>query len=181
MIVRKTQIISEKILADGQFEPCNEIRRVAALAVFKNPFAGRFQRDLSELFDMGGKLGEMLASDACERLGLPAVSYGKATIVGAGGDVEHGGAVIHPRLGKPMRAATKGGKAVISSNVKIGGPGTAIDVPLGHKDNAWSFDHFDTMTVMLPDAPMPEEIVLIIAFSSGGRPIPRCGEGPVVD
>ncbi len=181
MKVRKTQFISETILADSTYEPCTEIRRVAALAIFRNPFAGQYGRDLSPLFDIGGKLGEMLANDACERLGLPPVTYGKAAIVGVDGDMEHGGAVIHPKLGKPMRAATKGGKSVIPSNVKIGCPGCAIDVPLGHKDNAWSFDHFDTMTVMVPDAPRPDEIVLVIAFASGGRPIPRCGTGPVVD
>jgi hypothetical protein len=179
MDVRKTQFVMETVHADGLYEPCDEIRRVAALAVFRNPFAGKFAQDLSPLFDIGGQLGDLLASDACERLGLPAVSYGKAAIVGVDGDMEHGGAAIHPKLGMPMRAATNGGKSVIPSNVKIGCPGCAIDVPLGHKDNAWSFDHFDTMTLMVPDAPRPDEIVIILAFASGGRPIPRCGKGPV--
>jgi hypothetical protein len=181
MIARKIQFISETVHADGHYEPSAEVRRIAALAVFRNPFAGKFEKDLSQLFDIGGKLGELLASDACERLGAPVVSYGKAAIVGINGDMEHGGAVIHPKLGKPMRAATQGGKSVIPSNVKIGCPGCVIDVPVGHKDNVWSFDHFDTMTVMVPDAPRPDEIVLVMAFASGGRPIPRCSAGPVVD
>jgi len=93
--------------------------------------------------------------------------------------MEHGGACIHPMLGKPMRAAAGGGKAVISSNVKIASAGTALDMPLGHKDEAWSFDHFDTMTLCVADAPRLDEIVVMLAFADGGRPVPRCGSGPV--
>jgi len=113
-----------------------------------------------------------------ERISEKAV-FGKAAIVGASGDMEHGGAVIHPRLGAPMRAAAGGGAAVISSNVKIGAVGASIDLPLGHKDNPWSFDHFDTMTLSVPDGPAPDEIVMFIAYANRGRPIPRCGSGPV--
>ena len=87
--------------------------------------------------------------------------------------------MIHPRLGKPMREAVGGGEAIISSNVKIGGPGTSIDVPLAHKDNIWSFDHLDTMTIWSNDAPRPNEIVVIMAISDGGRPHPRVGKGRV--
>ena len=109
----------------------------------------------------------------------PVVSYGKAALVGVMGDLEHGGAMIHPKLGAPMRAAVGGGQSVIPSNAKIGSPGTSIDIPLGHKDNPWSFDHFDTLTVMIADAPRPDEIVLCVAYADGGRPHPRCGSGPV--
>jgi hypothetical protein len=108
------------------------------------------------------------------------VSYGKAAIVGVAGDMEHGGAVIHLKLGAPMRAACGGGQAVIASNVRLGALGASIDLPLGHKDNPWSFDHFDTMTLCVPDGPRPDEIVVCIAYADGGRPIPRCGSGPVV-
>src|SRR5262249_12156367 len=75
----------------------------------------------------------------------------------------------HPRLGQPMREAVGGGQAIISSNVKIGGPGTSIDVPLAHKDNIWSFDHLATLTISSDDAPRPDEIVVIMAISDGGR------------
>jgi hypothetical protein len=81
-------------------------------------------------------------------------------------------------LGKPMRGAICGGKAVIPSNVKVAAVGASIDVPLGHKDEAWSFDHFDTMTVMVADAPSPDEIAIVLAFADGGRPIPRCSSAP---
>lgn len=181
MHVRKTLVIREVITADAYGEPCTPIVRVAAMAVFVNPFAGRMVADLTPLFDIGRALGEELARDALEVLGGPPVSYGKAAIVGVNGDMEHGGAVIHPKLGAPMRAAAGGGKALIPSNAKVAAAGTPIDLPLGHKDEAWSFDHFDTMTVMVADAPRPDEIVLCLAYADGGRPNPRCGSGPITD
>lgn len=179
MNVRKTVFIKETIETDGVGEPCDPVTRVAAIAVVRNPFAGRFVADLSPLFDIGGRLGETLMADAVAMLSAAPVSYGKAAIVGVAGDLEHGGAMIHPKLGKPMRAAVGGGAALIPSNAKIAAVGAAIDVPLGHKDEAWSFDHFDTMTVMIADAPRPEEIVLCMAVADGGRPLPRVGSGPV--
>ena len=177
--VRKTVTLHELIEADSFGEPCEPVSRVAVAAVFKNPLAGRFERDLSSLFEIGAELGEQLAGQAIGLLNHPPVSYGKAAIVGISGDMEHGGAVIHPRLGAPMRAVAGGGEAVIPSNVKIGPVGASIDLPLGHKDNAWSFDHFDTMTLCVPDGPAPDEIVMFLAYADRGRPIPRCGSGPV--
>ncbi len=147
----------------------------------KNPFAGRFVEDLSSLFDLGGELGERLMGEAVAMLAGPPVSYGKAAIVGIAGDMEHGGAMIHPKLGKPMRSAVGGGKSLIPSNVKIGTVGVPIDIPLGHKDEAWSFDHFDTLTLMIADAPRPDEIVVCMAVSDGARPHPRVGSGPITD
>jgi hypothetical protein len=94
--------------------------------------------------------------------------------------MELGAACVHPKLGRPMRAAVGGGEALIPSNVKVGPAGTAIDVPLGHKDNPWSFDHFDTMTLTVPDAPRPGEILIAMAIADGGRPRPRSGEGRIV-
>ena len=120
-------------------------------------------------------------NDAVAMLGGPAVSYGKAAIVGTAGDLEHGGAMIHPKLGKPMRRAVGGGEALIPSNAKVAPPGTPIDLPLGHTDVAWSFDHFDTIPVMIADAPRADEIVLCMAVADGGRPHPRVGSGPITD
>ena len=181
MEVRKTMLIKETIEADGFGKPCDPITRVAALAVIQNPLAGHFVEDLSSLFDIGGELGERLLGDAVKMLSGSPVSYGKAAIVGLAGDMEHGGAMIHPKLGKPMRSAVGGGKALIPSNAKVAGAGVSIDLPLGHKDEAWSFDHFDTMTVMVADAPRPDEIVLCMAVSDGSRPHPRVGSGPITD
>lgn len=177
--IRKTLLIRELIRADSYATPCDPICRVAALAVIGNPLAGRYEASLSPLFEIGAQLGQLLAEEAAGQLNGPAVSYGKAAIVGSNGDMEHGGAVIHPRLGAPMRAAVGGGEAVIPSNVKVGTPGAAIDVPLGHKDNPWSFDHFDTLTVSVPDGPRADELVIIVAYADGGRVLPRCGTGPI--
>ena len=178
---RKTLLIRETISADEFGRPCAPVARVAALAVIANPYARRAADDLSELFDAGRALGERLFPEAAALLPGPPVSYGKAALVGAAGEMEHGGAVIHPTLGAPMRAALGGGAALIPSNAKVGGPGASLDVPLGHKDEAWSFDHFDTMTVMVADAPRPDEIVLVMAVADGGRVRPRCGDGPIRD
>ena len=181
MEIRKTLLIKETIETDGMGKVCDPIVRVAAIAILRNPFAGKFVEDLSPLFDEGGALGERLMEEAVGMLGGAPVSYGKAALVGVDGDLEHGGAMIHPKLGKPMRAAVGGGKALIPSNAKVGAVGASIDLPLGHKDEAWSFDHFDTMTLMVADAPRPDEIVLCMAVADGGRPHPRVGSGPITD
>jgi hypothetical protein len=181
MQTRKTIFVRETITADGFWQACAPITRVAALAVVRNPFAGAHVEELAELFELGREVGEALMAEAVALLAGPAVSYGKAAIVGADGDMEHGGALLHPKLGKPMREAVGGGAAIIPSNAKIGAPGTAIDLPLGHKDEVWSFDHFDTMTVLVADAPRADEIVLAMAVADGGRPRPRVGSAPIRD
>ena len=181
MNARKTLQIVETINTDAHGATCNPITRVAALAGIRNPFAGKLVEDLSALFDMGGQLGEQLMDDAVRMLTNSPKSYGNAAIVGIGGDVEQGSAMIHPKLGKSMRSAVGGGAALIPSIAKLAALGTPIELPLGHKDEAWSFDHFDTMTVMVADAPRPDEIVLCMAVSGGARPNHRVGSGPITD
>lgn len=173
LIVTRDLIRSEM----GQALP-KPITRVSGVALITNPYAGRFANDLGELFEAGRQIGEELSGELSNLLDGPAVAYGKGAVVGLSGELEHGGACIHPMLGKPMRAAIGGGQAVIPSNVKIGGPGCTLDLPLGHTDNVWSFDHFDTVTVLVADGPRPDEIAVVLAFADGGRPIPRCGSGP---
>jgi len=175
MELRRTLYIEDTVLVDAGRPLARPVRRVAGLAVLANPSAGRFEPDLTPMFDTGLEVGALLMKRMVELLGGPAVSYGKAAVVGTLGEMEHGGALLHPKLGKPMRAAIGGGEAIIPSNVKVAAPGTPIDVPVGHKDNVWSFDHFDTMTVMVPDAPRPDEIVMVVVIADGGRPHPRVG------
>jgi hypothetical protein len=179
MILRKKGFIKDTILTDAYGKECDPIDRIVAYGVIKNPFAGIFAEDLSPLFDIGGQLGEQLMEEAVSMLKGAPVSYGKAVSVGVDGDLEHGGATIHPKLGKPMRAAVGGGKSVICSNAKIACVGASIDIPLGHKDEAWSFDHFDTVTVMVGDAPRADEIIVCMAVTDAARPNPRVGSGPV--
>lgn len=178
MQVRKTVITREVITSDEMGRTCPPITRVAGMAVVKNPFAGRDADDLSELFEMGMQLGDDLAGQIVDLLPAPATSYGKAAIVGVGGAMEHGAGIVHPRLGKPIRRAVGGGAALIPANVKVAGLGSPIDLPLGHKDDPWSFDHIDTMTLMIPDAPRFDEIVVCMAVSDGPRACPRVGKGP---
>lgn len=177
--LRKIVVVAETVLGDAKGGTCAPIGRVAAAGVIRNPLAGARVEDMERLFELGRALGERLTEAALARLPGPAVAYGKAALVGLDGEMEHGAAMIHPRLGAPMRAAIGGGAALIPSNCKAAVMGAAMDVPLGHKDDAWSRDHFDTMTVALADAPLPHEIVLIVAFADGGRPLPRAGTGPV--
>ena len=151
------------------------LRKVAAGAVIKNPCAGRYVEDLSELFETGAELGKLLGEMAVAQLGGNPHSYGKAVIVGMNGELEHAAALMHPRLGAPLREAVGGGLAIIPSAKKMGGPATAIDVPLHHKDAMKVRSHFDAMEFRINDAPAPDEIVVIVAVTDGGRPHARVG------
>jgi amino acid synthesis protein len=153
-------------------------RKAAAVAIIENPFADRDSNDLSPLIDVGEELGGILGRMAVAALNLePSAieSYGKAAIVGEGGELEHAAAILHPKLGTPFRAAVEKGAALIPSAKKMGGPGTGIDVPLGHKDAAFVRSHFDAMEVRIPDAPRRDEIVVALVVTDSGRPRPRIG------
>lgn len=166
----------EEVSSEGGRELANPLKRVAVAAVIENPFAGRFEEDLSELMDTGAELGKLLGERAVAQLdGDTPHSYGKAAIVGMNGEREHAAALMHPKLGAPLRVAVSGGKAIIPSTKKIGGPGTMIDVSLHHKDAMKVRSHFDAMEVRISDAPAANEIVVIVAVTNGGRPHPRVG------
>jgi len=176
--IRKSLMLRETLTSDMGKSAARPVVRAVALAVIGNPYAGRYVDDLTELFEAGRTLGEKFMADLVGMLSQSPIAYGKGAIVGLDGEFEHGGACIHPMLGKPMRAAVGGGKAVIPSNVKVAAAGASLDVPLTHKDDSWSFDHFDTITVTMPDAPRPDEIVVVMAVADGGRLHPRCGQAP---
>ena len=177
MDARKVMFVKEIVRSEAGGTAARPISRVAAIAVIANPFAGKFVEDLSPLFDIGMRLGEELMPKAVTILDGPPVSYGKAAIVGVNGDLEHAAAVLHPKLGKPMRRALGGGEAIIPSNTKVAAAGATLDVPLTNKDNSWSFDELDTMTITVADAPRPDEILVVMAIADGGRPRPRVGKG----
>jgi hypothetical protein len=175
MRIRKLVTIIEEIRADGQREAARPLRKVAAVAVVENPFAGRYVEDLAPLATIGLELGALLGQAAAGALGAPVESYGKAAIVGLDGEYEHAAAILHPTLGTPFRAAVGGGQAIIPSTKKLGAAGTAIDVPLHYKDAAFVRSHFDAMEVRVGDAPRPNEIVVALVVTDGGRPHPRVG------
>ena len=179
--IRKKVIVVEEILIDGGREvEGKSVKKVAAVAVIANPFANRFSDDLSALAEIGEELGGLLGEEAVRALkntsgGGEAESYGKAAIVGVDGEYEHAAAILHPKLGAPFRAALGGGKSLIPSSKKLGGPGTSIDIPLHYKDAAYVRSHFDAMEVRLNDAPKADEILVALAVTNSGRPHPRVG------
>jgi len=154
------------------------VRRAVAIAVIDNPYAGRYEAKLDALIDAGEELGALLGKRCVEALGIEpgdAQSYGKAAIVGEAGELEHAAAILHPKLGAPLRAAVEKGAALVPSAKKMGTLGTAIDVPLGHKDAAFVRSHFDAIEARVSDAPRANEIVVAVAVTASGRPLPRIG------
>ncbi|MFN6995874.1 MAG: amino acid synthesis family protein [Aquincola tertiaricarbonis] len=153
-------------------------RKALAMAVIENPYAGRYAESLDELIAIGEELGGLLGGKCVQALGIApgqAQSYGKAAIVGEAGELEHAAAILHPKLGAPLRVAVEKGAALVPSSKKRGGLGTAIDVPLGHKDAAYVRSHFDAMEARIGDAPRANEIVVCVVVTDSGRPLPRIG------
>ena len=168
--IRKFITMREAVLSELGVAAPRPVVRAVGMAVIRNPFAGRFVDDLQPLFEAGAMIGERLMPELVKLLDGQAVSYGKGALVGLNGEMEHGGACVHLMLGKPMRAAIGGGKAVISSNVKVAAAGTG---------DSWSFPHFDTITVSVADAPRPDEILVVMAIADSGRLRNRCGTEPI--
>jgi len=173
-MIRRIVTVIEEVRWEGGAALDRPLHRVAVAAVISNPFANRRVDDLTELIETGEELGGMLAQQGA-KLVDHVESYGKGAIVGMHGELEHAAALLHPRLGAPMRAAIGGGTAIIPSAKKRGGPGTTLDVPLHYKDAAFVRTHFDAMEVRLVDAPADDEIVVVCALTDGGRPHPRVG------
>ncbi len=169
--------VDETLIEMGQLV-APPTRRALAMAVIDNPYAGRFSENLDELIASGEELGALLGQKCVQALGIApgeAQSYGKAAIVGEAGELEHAAAILHPKLGAPLRKAVEKGAALVPSAKKLGGLGTAIDVPLGHKDAAFVRSHFDAMEARVSDAPRANEIVVAVAVTASGRPLPRIG------
>jgi Amino acid synthesis len=153
-------------------------RRALAMAVIHNPYAGSYSENLDELIAIGEELGALLGQKCVQALGIApgqAHSYGKAAIVGEAGELEHAAAILHPKLGAPLRVAVEKGAALVPSSKKRGGLGTAVDVPLGHKDAAFVRSHFDAMEARVSDAPRANEIVVAVVVTDSGRPLARIG------
>jgi hypothetical protein len=176
--IRKIVTVVEETVTEMGRQVTPPTRRAAAVAVIENPFAGRYAEDLTELFEIGEELGALLAEKAVAALGIEgsrAESYGKAAAVGENGELEHAAAILHPKLGTPVRKVLGKGAALIPSSKKRGGPGVALDIPLGHKDAAYVRSHFDGMEVRIGDAPRANEIMVAVAVTDSGRPLPRVG------
>jgi len=176
--IRKLVTMIEETFSEGGRAVSPPTRRAAAIAVIENTHAGRFVEDLSDLMAIGEELGELLSRRAVAALGIPGEkveSYGKAAAVGEDGELEHAAAILHPKLGAPVRKVLGKGAALIPSSKKRGGLGVTLDIPLGHKDAAFVRSHFDGMEVRVSDAPRANEIMVAIAVTDSGRPHPRVG------
>jgi hypothetical protein len=176
--IRKILVMLDETHLEGGQQISPPTRRAVACAVIANPFAGRHVQDLAPLVEIGAELGDLLTRRCLSALGIEgpnAESFGKAAIVGENGELEHAAALLHPKMGGPVRAALGKGPALIPSAKKRGGPGTAIDVPLGHKDAAFVRSHFDAIEARVQDAPRADEIVVVIAITDSGRPLARIG------
>ncbi|OQW55107.1 MAG: peptide synthetase [Proteobacteria bacterium SG_bin9] len=177
-VIRKIVTVVEETLSEQGQKVSPPTRRAAAIAVIENPFAGKYVEDLTPLIDIGEELGAMLSAKAVAALGIEgptAQSYGKAAAVGENGELEHAAALLHPKMGAPVRKVLGKGAALIPSSKKRGGPGVPLDIPLGHKDAAFVRSHFDGMEVRINDAPRANEIMVAVAVTDSGRPLPRVG------
>ncbi len=176
--IRKIIVQTDEVHVEMGRDVQPPVRKALAMAVIENPCAGRYVENLDELIAIGEELGGLLGTRCVQALGIApgdAHSYGKAAIVGEAGELEHAAAILHPKLGAPLRVAVEKGAALVPSSKKMGGLGTAIDVPLGHKDAAYVRSHFDAMEARVADAPRAHEIVVAVVVTDGGRPLPRVG------
>jgi hypothetical protein len=175
--IRKIAVTSEDILHDGGTAPEQPRRRAAALAIVKNPFAGRYVERLQGAMEDLKPLGALLTERLIAALGGDASvidGYGKGAIVGTAGELEHA-ALWHVPGGYAMRERLGATKAIVPSAMKLGGFGASLDVPLGHTNAAYVRSHFDAITVCDPEGPRPDEIVFALAMSIGGRVHSRMG------
>jgi hypothetical protein len=176
--IRKLVIQIDEIHSEMGRAVAPPTRRALAIAVIGNPYAGVYAEDLQALVAIGEELGGLLGERCVAALGVrpeEAQSYGKAAIVGEAGELEHAAALLHPKMGASLRRAVGSGAALVPSAKKRGGLGTAIDVPLGHKDAAFVRSHFDAIEARVADAPRANEILVAIAVTDSGRPLPRVG------
>jgi Amino acid synthesis len=176
MKIKRTLAFIDDVMIDAGQAVTPSLRKVAVVAVLDNPFAGKFERDLSQLTDASEEIGRKICAMAVALLSPPRPeSYGKAAVVGMNGEQEHGVAMLTTVFGNVMREAAGGGKAWISSLTKRAAPGATIDIPLAHKDALYVRSHYDGITLTLPDAPLPDELAIICAFANRGRPHHRVG------
>lgn len=174
-IRRSFTLLEERLEEAGQFA-AQPLRRLAAVAIVENPFAGRYVEDLKPMIDSSVELGRTIAKVALATFGPHEVqSYGKGGIVGVDGEQEHANALLTTAFANPIRDAIGGGDAWISSFTKKGVPGTLIDIPMNHKDDVYVRSHYDGMSIVLPDAPMPDEIAVIFCLANRGRLNARVG------
>jgi len=177
VVLRKRVIIVEEILHEGGPPPAQPLLRGAALAVIRNPFAGRYVEDIAGFMDDLNPLGVEMARSLLKALGddpSRIQGYGKGAIIGSAGELEHG-ALWHVPGGYAMRAILGEAKAIVPSAKKVGGPGTRLDVPVTHINASYVRSHFDAMEIGIVDAPRADELLLALVMTTGSRIHARVG------
>jgi hypothetical protein len=150
-------------------------RQVVAAAVLKVVCAG-VESEQGELYATGAELGTLLTGRALQALGCRPTDiqgYGKGALVGTGVPLEWGAALLHPRLGKAVRECLPGATTIMPSVTKRGAAGACLDIPTHGIADMWSFDHFDTVSLLVPDSPAPDEVLVALALAERGRPLAR--------
>lgn len=174
--IRKLVVQAETVVSEAGRPVTQPCRKITAAVIAENPFAGRFVDDLVPLYTLGADLAEVLVTTALEHLGHPAsvvTGYGKGAVIGTAGELEHAAALLHPAFGAPVRTAIGGGKSIIPSTKKLGGPGTVLVLPIVNCNDIWRFDDMDAAEITIPDAPRADEVLIALTLTVGGRPLKR--------
>jgi hypothetical protein len=176
VVVRKLVVTVEEVRHDNGPPLATPLLRGSAAAVLRNPYAGRYVEDIQPMMEALKPLGREMAARLVEALGGAGriEAYGKGALVGLAGELEHG-ALWHVPGGYGMRDLLEGSHAIVPSTTKIGPAGAAIDVPIHHRVAAYVRSHFDSLEVRVADAPRPDELMLVIALTTGPRPHARVG------
>lgn len=174
--IRRTSTIVEDRFVEAGHDADIPLRKVAVVTIIENPYIGRYVEDLSPLIKASPELGAKMAKPAMEAMGSCGVqAYGKGGLVGMAGEQEHANALLTTVFANPFRDAIGGAEAWISSMTKVAAPGALIDIPMNCTDDVYVRSHYNGMTIVLPDAPMPDEIALIFCLANRGRLNARVG------
>lgn len=173
--IRKFAAYREEVLREGG-RPADgpPLVKVAVAAVVRNPQPGRFQEDVLANEPASGVVCRELVRRGLELAGGDVESYGKAVLVGLDGDQEQGVSFVASVFGDTLRELT-GGREWVSSVTKRAAPGAPVDVPLAHKDVLRARSHYDAVTITIPDAPAPDELVVVIGLATRARLNARAG------
>lgn len=174
--LRKFATVVEEIYHEGGPPAGEPLLRAAALAVIRNPFAGRYEPEIQWFMEKLKPLGLDMAQRLAKAVGGAerVEGYGKGALIGAAGELEHG-ALWHAPGGYAMREVLGGAKAIVPSSKKVGGVGTRLDVPVTHINASYVRSHFDAMEVGMNDAPRADEMLLVLVMTTGARIHARAG------
>jgi Amino acid synthesis len=174
--VRKCVLNVEDVWHDGGARLAQPLKRGSIAAVLRNPYAGRYVADIQPMMEALKPLGRAMAQQLIAALGGAAAiqAYGKGSLIGLGGELEHG-ALWHVPGGYGMRELLEGSHAIVPSTTKVGGAGACIDIPIHHRVAAYVRSHFDSLEVRIADSPRESEMMFVLAMTTGPRPHERVG------